>query len=157
MPGDAPCPTAAGKSFIVGGIMIASIMIIDSTKFTGELLKKALEQANYNVVPAPGEQQAKAILARKNMDLTAVNLICRNYSGLTIFNKLGRVNGRIPMMTYLLNDMVLSNLSWVLPAVTAAMVDMKEGRRKKRHLYSQDGLGFSGKMAYLLAANIRNG
>jgi CheY-like chemotaxis protein len=59
----------------------ATILVVDDDPDFLEQMKVQLEAAGFRVLPAGGEREAEAVLARENVDLAVVDLMLENADG----------------------------------------------------------------------------
>lgn len=78
--------------------MPRTILVIDDEQNMRWVLKRALEQAGYEVLTAEGGEQGLSQFARHRVDLVLLDLKMPRMDGLTVLRELRRRNAQIPVL-----------------------------------------------------------
>ena len=76
----------------------AKILVVDDDQNLLELARARLAGAGYDVVTAPGDEQALAAAKSGNFDLSIVDLRLADQDGITLMEKLHSVNSEMPVI-----------------------------------------------------------
>jgi DNA-binding NtrC family response regulator len=102
---------------------MAKIIIMDDSRSTSALLKKALEREDHQVGLVTDWQGLSANIEDPTIDLV---LIHQDDSEWTAFNQFKNTHQDIPAMLYVMRDLSLTSMVWIIKAVKEALVQMNK-------------------------------